>query len=69
MAEVPCEAVLMFISDNSVCSEGVEVSREVRNISSVRPHLLKAHTTISKLKKLLGLYAKGRVHKKHSKFT
>ena len=40
---VPCEAVLMFISDNSVCSEGVEVSREVRNISSVRPYLLKAH--------------------------
>ena len=59
---VPCEAVLMFISDNSVCSEGVEVSREVRNISSVRPHLLKAHTTISKLKKLLRLHDNGRVH-------
>ena len=45
---VPCEAVLMFISDNSVCSEGVEVSREVRNIFTRRPYLLKAHTTISK---------------------
>ena len=59
---VPCEAVLMFISDNSVCSEGVEVSREVRNIFTIRPYLLKAHTTISKLKKLLRLYDKGRVH-------